>query len=114
MKILLDHCVPRPFENLLPGHDVQHTSRLKWDMLENGKLLTAAEAEGFEVFLTVDQNIPFQQNLSGRKISIFLLAAPSNSIHTLRSLIELVLFELKNLNPGTIKIISAKSEHKEF
>jgi predicted nuclease of predicted toxin-antitoxin system len=111
MKILLDHCVPRPFEKLLPGHEVIHTSRMGWDLLENGKLLAAAEAEGFDVMITVDQNMSYQQTLQGRKIAILLLRAVSNSIPSLKPLIDQSMSELPNLEPGQIIVISMEKSH---
>jgi len=111
MKVLLDHCVPRPFEKLLPGHEVVHTSRMGWDLLENGKLLSAAEAEGFEVMVTVDQNIAYQQNLQGRKIAIVSLRAPSNSIPSLQPLIGLLTSRLQNVQPGQVIMISLDKNH---
>ena len=60
MKILLDHCVPRPFERLLLGHEAIHTSRLAWQRLENGDLLSAAEEAGFLVLITVDRSMQYQ------------------------------------------------------
>lgn len=62
MRILLDHCVPRPFGGMLPTHEVKTTSQMGWATLKNGKLLTEA-ARAFDVFLTVDKNIKSQQNL---------------------------------------------------
>jgi len=68
MRILLDHCVHVRYGELLPGHEVHHTKEMGWELLGNGALLSAAEAEGFEIFLTVDKSLRFQQSFTGRKI----------------------------------------------
>ncbi|HLO98142.1 MAG TPA: DUF5615 family PIN-like protein [Fimbriimonas sp.] len=106
MKVLLDHCVPRPFENVLAGHEAVHTSRLGWGHLENGKLLTAAEENGFEVMVTVDQNMPFQQVLAGRSICVILLKCHSNSIRALMPFGPVVAQALREVEQGTLVELS--------
>jgi hypothetical protein len=73
MRVLLDTGVPRAIASALHGHTVRESRELGWDELKNGDLLDAAEAAGFEVFVTTDKNIRYQQNLSKRKISIVVL-----------------------------------------
>lgn len=70
---MLDHSVPAPLRHHLPGHEVLEAVTLGWERLSNGNLLTAAETEGFEVFVTSDKNLRYQQNLSGRRIALVLL-----------------------------------------
>ena len=82
MNVLLDHCVPRRFGRLLVGHNVQTTYKMGWASLSNGKLLAEAGKQ-FDAFLTVDQNIPFQQNLSTLPLAVGLIAAPDNRYETL-------------------------------
>lgn len=106
MKILLDNCVPRPFERQLVGHEVVHCSRLGWEGLVNGKLLAAAEAAGFLVMVTVDRNMQFQQNMAGRDIAVIYLRAPKNDLPSLIPLAVRVLEELDMLQPGTVLTIS--------
>jgi hypothetical protein len=60
--------MPRRCGRLITGHEVTHTSRLGWGALKNGNLLEAAEGAGFEVMITVDRSMKFQQNLTGRTI----------------------------------------------
>ena len=104
-KVLLDHCVPRPFERLLPGHEARHTSRLGWGGLSNGRLLAAAEEAGFEVLLTIDQNLRYEQNMSGRRIAVLLLKSPRNDIPTLTPMAGSVLLALEDIEPGTIHAV---------
>jgi len=73
MRVLLDHCVDIHFAKLLVGHDVAHTKTLGWQQLSNGKLLSAAEEAGFQVLVTVDKNVRFQQNIAKRQISLITL-----------------------------------------
>ena len=74
-RILLDECVPKPLAALIENADVVTTQEMGWDSKRNGELLRLAETE-FDVFLTSDQNIRYQQNLSSRIIAIVIL--PSN------------------------------------
>ena len=73
MRILFDHGTPALLRSSLTGHRIARTQDLGWDKLSNGDLLTAAEQAGFEVFLTTDKNIRYQQNLARRKIAIVVL-----------------------------------------
>lgn len=72
MRILLDNRTPNPLRRHLRGHMVQHCSELGWAKLGNGELL-AAEAAGFDLFITCDRNLRYQQNLSGRRLAILEL-----------------------------------------
>lgn len=73
MRILFDNGTPRGLAAALPDHTVEEARAHGWDVLRNGELLDAAEAAGFDVFLTTDRNIRHQQNLTGRKIAIVVL-----------------------------------------
>ena len=76
MLILFDHVTPKGIARFLPGHIVTKAKDRGWDTLSNGDLLTAAEQAGFDVFVTADKNISYQQNLAGRKIAIVVLSTP--------------------------------------
>ena len=65
MKVLLDHCVPRPLRRHLPGHAVKTAFQMDWDLVRNGDLIRAAEAE-FDVMISSDQSLRYQQNLKKR------------------------------------------------
>lgn len=73
MRVLFDNSTPRGLAAELHGHIVTEARERGWDRLENGELLKAAEAEGFEVLVTPDQNIRYQQNLTARKIALVVL-----------------------------------------
>ncbi|MBA4149736.1 MAG: DUF5615 family PIN-like protein [Verrucomicrobia bacterium] len=72
MKVLLDECVPRPIRTLLPSHEVSTVQQAGWGRISNGDLLLRAE-ERFEVFITSDKNLRYQQKLSSRRIGIIEL-----------------------------------------
>ncbi len=74
MRVLFDHCTPYGIAPFLVGHEVAPARKLGWAELTNGKLLNVAEEAGFDVMVTVDQNIRYQQNLKGRKIALVVLA----------------------------------------
>ena len=73
MLVLFDHGTPAPLLSFLAGHTVKKAKDRGWDTLTNGELLKAAEEAGFDVLLTTDKNIRYQQNLAGRKIAIVVL-----------------------------------------
>ena len=73
MRILFDNGTPRGVAAALSDHTVEEARSHGWDTLQNGELLDAAEAAGFDVFVTTDQNIRYQQNLTGRRIAIVVL-----------------------------------------
>src|SRR5947209_3754001 len=76
--VLLDHCVPRPFGKLLTNCTVATAFERGWAEFTNGELLAAAEAAAFDVLITADQNLRYQQNLSSRRIAIIEL--PTNRL----------------------------------
>ena len=90
MKILLDECVPWPMHKLLSGHVCLTAQQRGWGGTKNGDLLRLAETE-FDLFITSDQNIRYQQNLAGRRI---------RRIRAAESLIQLAIAEMK---PGEFR-----------
>jgi hypothetical protein len=74
MRVLFDQATPVPIRSFLEGHTVSTAAHKGWDRLQNGELLSAAEAAGFDVFLTTDKNMRYQQNLAGRRIAIIVLS----------------------------------------
>ncbi|HEY3782097.1 MAG TPA: DUF5615 family PIN-like protein [Fimbriimonadaceae bacterium] len=104
MNILLDECVPRKLSALLPGHDCQTVPKAGWAGIKNGQLLDLAE-DRFEVFLTVDRNLSFQQSTVDRKIMVVVLKSTSNQLAALAPLAPMILDALKALQPGTVQII---------
>lgn len=105
MKVLLDECVPRKLKRELAGHEVQTVTERGWSGIENGQLLTLAAAE-FDVFLTVDKNLQYQQNLKAFHIGIILLMAKNNRFKTLLPLMPAVRAELAQIKAGDLVRVS--------
>jgi hypothetical protein len=77
LKVLFDQGTPVPLRTFITSHHVSTAYELGWSTLKNGELLAAAESNGFEVFVTTDTNLAYQQNLSNRKIAIVVLSTAS-------------------------------------
>ena len=101
MRVLLDECVPRKLRSELPGHDVKTVAEMRWAGTKNGALLQRAASE-FDVLLTVDQGIPYQQNLVGLPLALIIVKAPSNDIKDLRPKMPKVLQVLTTIQPGQV------------
>ena len=102
MRLLIDECIDERLRLLFPGHDCQTARFANLAGLKNGRLLEAAEADGFDVLITVDQNIPEQQNLAGRKIALVILRGPTNRLRDLVPLAPAALSALRSIAPGDI------------
>ena len=107
MNILLDHCLNWRLKRLLPGHVVKATYELGWDTVRNGRLLTLAEGQ-FDVFVTVDKGIKYQQNFSGRSIAVITLRGHDNKIETHAPLMPQVLALLPTVQPGQVYFVDAQ------
>ena len=105
MKILIDHCLDWRLVRHLPGHDVQHTGKLGWGALKNGELLRKAEGSGFEVFITSDKNLQFQQNLRNLRLAVVVLDVISNRLEHCVAKCPLLLARLSELKAGTATVI---------
>ena len=102
MKILFDHCVPKPLRRELPKHEISTAKEIGWEALKNGKLLERVQAGGFEVVITMDQNIRYQQNLSGRSIAVCVLITQGITVEDLRPLIPDLEETLRIVQPGRL------------
>ena len=101
MNVLLDECIPRKLKQELKGHAVATVTESGWSGKENGDLLRLAERE-FQAFITVDQNLSYQQNVSKYKIAIILLMAKDNDFATLKPLFPKVRQILGALEVGRV------------
>jgi hypothetical protein len=97
VKIVLDECVPWPLSRHLTKHTCTSPQRSGWGGFENGDLLNAAEAE-YELFVTSDQNLRYQQNLSGRKIAILELS--TNDWNAIQRDAAGVVSRIESMRPG--------------
>jgi predicted nuclease of predicted toxin-antitoxin system len=108
MRILLDECIDERFRNSFSAYDCQTTRFAGLAGLKNGEILLAAEAAGFAVFVTVDQGLAYQQNLSGRKIAIVILRAKSNRLKDLLPLVSTCLAAIESVLPGQVIYIPGR------
>ena len=106
MKLLLDECVTRFVKRDLSGYTVHTVEEAGLKGLENGVLLRAA-SETYEVLITVDQNLPYQQNVPGLNIAIVVLAAKRNNYAALKPLLPQALIALETIRPGEVIRITA-------
>lgn len=102
MRLLLDECVPRPIKRDLVGHDVHHVVDMGWSSKRNGELLRLMVAERFEILLTVDHNLEFQQNLRASGVGVVVVFAQTNRLKELRPLVPQILEALGNVGPGVL------------
>ena len=106
MRVLLDESLPRPLAPLLIGHEARTVTQMKWTTLGNGEFLKVAATE-FDVVLTADQNIEFQQNLKTLPIAVIILIADSNRIESREPLVPEILNALAVLSAKTLVRIGA-------
>ena len=102
MEVLLDHCVPRPFKCELAEYEVSTAREMGWEALSNGDLLEQARRNGFEVFVTVDQNIRYQQSLKQQSIAVCVLASGGITAEDLAPLVPKLKHVLSRVQAGMI------------
>jgi hypothetical protein len=107
MRVLLDECVSEGLRKYLPGHECQTARYAGFTGLENGQLLTAAEAAKFDVLLTVDRGFEYQQNLGRRQVSVIIFCGKSVLLEDLVSLMPDCVTRLKSIQPGEVVRIGA-------
>lgn len=108
MRVLLDEQLPRQLAPLLVGHWVRTVQQLSWAGLRNSELLKRAESEQFEVFITADQNLEFQQNLRQSRLLVIVLKAASNALEDLQPLVPYALAEIAKGQLGRVVRLDAK------
>jgi hypothetical protein len=106
VRVLLDECLPRRLKRDLVGHDVKTAPEMGWASKTNGELLALAVAE-FDVFLTADRNLSYQQDVSAFDIAVIVLVARSNSIDELRPLAPRVLEVIVTARRGAVTVVRA-------
>ena len=106
MRILLDEDLPRRLADLLIGHEASTVQRSGWSGVKNGNLLALAASE-FDVLLTMDQNLEFQQNLTALPIAVLVVEAASNRLEHLLPLVPAILRELNHIPPKALRKVGA-------
>lgn len=105
MKVFLDECVPRGLGKELTGHEARTVPQMGWGGITNGKLLALARGK-FDVLVTIDSNLPYQQNLASLPVSVVVLRARSNKLARLLPLVPALLTALVAVKPGELVVIS--------
>jgi hypothetical protein len=107
MRVLLDECVDWRLGRDIVGHEVKTARQMGWTTVKNGELLALA-AKQFDVFVTVDRNLSFQQNLAPLSIAVVVLCARTNRLSDLRLLTPELLAAVESTQPGVAKFIEAR------
>ncbi|MGB8507323.1 MAG: DUF5615 family PIN-like protein [Pyrinomonadaceae bacterium] len=105
MKVLLDECVTRYLKRDFTGHEILTVEEAGFKGLKNGQLLQAASAQ-WDVLVTVDQNLEYQQNLNTLTIAVIVLKAKRSTHPMLKPLMPQVLITLEKIKPGEVIIVS--------
>jgi hypothetical protein len=104
VKVFVDECVDWRLAHHIVGHEVKTAHQLGWTTIKNGELLALATRE-FDVFVTVDRNLSFQQNLPAYAIAVIVLRARSNRLGDLQPLIPKLLAALPTAMRGTVTYV---------
>lgn len=107
MRVLLDECVPRRLSRELSGLEVSHVSDEGWAGRRNGDMLRAMRSAGFEVLITVDRNLVYQQNVSSAGIAVIVLHSRSNREQDLRPLVPALRESISRITPGQVVHVGA-------
>ena len=108
MRILFDHGTPAPLARFLAGHSVTRAKDMGWDRLANGALIEAVEAAGFDVLLTTDKNIRYQQNLKNRSLAIVVLG--NSQWPFVRPYVDAVVVVVNNATSGSYAEVAIPSK----
>jgi len=106
VKVLLDAMMPEELGPKLGEHQVLHVAELGWRHLANGELLSEGERAGFHALITKDTNMPYQQNMRGRAISLVIVRPRSQDVEDLLALAPNLLKALATLKPGAVIPVS--------
>lgn len=105
MKVLLDECLPRRLKRDLGGHQVFTVPEMGWAGVKNGALLRLIQDAAFDVFVTIDGNLTYQQNLKDVNLAIIVLRAPDNTLESLRPLAPGILAAIQQISVGETTLV---------
>lgn len=114
MKILLDECVTRKLKRHLAGHDVATVVEMGWSGLKNGRLLTVAAEHDFDILLTIDKNIAYQQNVENYNIAIVVMDTPMSKIDALIEFLPDFVERMPKFEKGKIDLIQIAAKKPDF
>jgi predicted nuclease of predicted toxin-antitoxin system len=106
MKILLDECIAKRLKIYLPEHEVITVTEKRWNGLKNGQLLEKAVEDNFDLLLTIDKNIMYQQKINNYRIIVAVIDSPSSKIEVIKKFIPRFNEMLPSFEKGNIYIIS--------
>ena len=101
MRVLLDECVNPRVREAFPNHEIQTVQSMGWAGITNGKLMALAQ-QSFDVFVTVDQNLEHQQDLSKLKLGLIVVTVPDNNIKYFRPIFSRLLKAAESVRPGQV------------
>ena len=105
MKLLLDECAPKRLRNDFPNHEIRTLDEVGLKGLKNGALLSAAVRQGFDVLITVDRRMPFQQNPAHLNLALIILVATPCRYQQLKLLVPRALGALETIKPGNVVLL---------
>ena len=105
MKILVDENIDEVYPEFMPGHDVAHVVTMGWQGTKNGQLLAKAHEAGFQMFITADKNMPYQQSLNGRLFALIVLDIHPNILANQVACIPLIEERSSTAEPGQVCVI---------
>jgi hypothetical protein len=106
MRVLIDECLPRKLKQELTDHETRTVPEMGWAGKKNGELMRLMTGK-FDVFLTADQNLKYQQNLKDTSVGVIVLAAKSNRLPDLLPLVPGLMESLETIKPGDLVRIEA-------
>ena len=109
MRILLDECLPRQLKNEIVGHSILTVQEMGWSSMKNGVLLKQMIGQ-FDVFITIDGNLQYQQNLSNAQIAVIVLKASNSKLESLKPLMADVRKRLNTIQLGEIVRFEAQKK----
>ena len=104
MKVLLDECVDWRLSRAISDHEVKTARQMGWLAIKNGELLALA-SQAFDVFVTVDRNLSYQQNLATHSIAVVVLEGRTNRLADLMPLVPALLSAVAAAKPGTVQVV---------
>jgi len=105
VRILLDECVNAGIKEALPGHEVSTVSEIGWRTSKDGPLLAFAHTR-FDVFITVDRNLPYQQNVKVLKMGVIVVRVQSNQIDSYKPVLAVLQKVIKTVQPGEVIVVN--------
>jgi len=106
VRVLLDECVDWRLSRAIVGHDVKTAQQMGWASIKNGELLALA-SERFDVFVTADRNLSYQQNVRTLPVAIVVLRAKTNRLADLLPLVPNLLATISSTKPGDVTVVNA-------